>query len=98
MMTRYKRSGSRTTVRAPPLRLKLRGNSYEGFRRVTRKYIDRTGQDHFERLSDAQRMQFLLPVIAEAYVIEWEGAQYQNGAPLPYSPPISRCSWRQTSI
>jgi hypothetical protein len=31
-------------------------------------------------------MQFLLPVIAEAYAIEWEGAQYQNGAPMPYSP------------
>jgi len=72
--------------RTPPLRLKLRGNSYEDFRRRSQNYIDRIGQDHFERLSDAQLMQFLLPVIAEAYVVEWEGAQYQNGAPMPYCP------------
>lgn len=70
----------------PPLRLKLRGNSYEGFRRVSRKYIDRIGQDHFEHLSDAERAQFMHLLIAEAYVIEWDGAQYPNGAPMPYSP------------
>jgi hypothetical protein len=53
---------------------------------VIRKYTDRMGQDHFDRLSDAERMQFMPLFIAEAYVIEWEGAQYQNGAPMPYSP------------
>jgi hypothetical protein len=58
----------------------------KGFRRVIRKYIDRTGQHHFERLPDADRLQFLLPVIAEAYVMELEGAQYRNGEPMPYSP------------
>lgn len=72
--------------RTPPLRLKVRGNSYEGFRRVTRKYIDIIGQDHFDRLGEAERVQFLLPVIAEAYVLDWDGAQYQNGTAMPYSP------------
>ncbi len=72
--------------RTPPLRLKVRGNSYEGFRRVVRKYIDTIGQDHFDRLAEAERVQFLLPVMAEAYVLDWDGAQYQNGTPMPYSP------------
>jgi hypothetical protein len=72
--------------RTPPLRLKLRGNTYEGFRRVIRKYIDIVGQDHFDGLSHAERMQLMPLFIAEAYVIEWEGAQYPNGAPMPYSP------------
>jgi hypothetical protein len=72
--------------RTPSLRLRVRGNSYEGFRRVVRKHIDRVGQDYFEQLSAAERMQFLLQAIAEAYVIEWEGAEYPNGGPMPFSP------------
>jgi hypothetical protein len=72
--------------RTPPLRLKVRGNSYEGFRRVCRKYIDSIGQDHFDRLAEADRVQFMLPVMAEAHVLDWDGAQYQNGTPMPYSP------------
>jgi hypothetical protein len=70
----------------PPLRLHVRGQSYEGFRRVTRKYIDLTGQDNFDRLSQQQKVEFLLPVIAEAYVSDWEGAQYSNGNAMPFSP------------
>jgi hypothetical protein len=70
----------------PPLRLHVRGQSYEGFRRVTRKYIDLTGQDNFDRLSQQQKVEFLLPVIAEAYASDWEGAQYSNGNAIPFSP------------
>jgi hypothetical protein len=70
----------------PPLRLHVRGQSYEGFRRVTRKYIDLTGQDNFDRLSQQQKVEFLLPVMAEAYVSDWEGAQYSNGSAMPFSP------------
>ena len=70
----------------PPLRLRVRGQSYEGFRRVIRKYIDLKGQDHFDRLSQEQKMEFLLPVIADAYVSDWEGAQYPNGNAMPFSP------------
>jgi hypothetical protein len=70
----------------PPLRLHVRGQSYEGFRRVTRKHIDLTGQDNFDRLSQQQKVEFLLPVIAEAYVLDWEGAQYANGNAMPFSP------------
>jgi hypothetical protein len=70
----------------PPLRLHVRGQSYEGFRRVTRKYIDLTGQDNFDRLSQQQQVEFLIPVIAEAYVLAWEGAQYSNGNEMPFSP------------
>ncbi len=70
----------------PPLRLKVRGNSYKGVRGSMRKYIDRIGQDHYERLSDAERAQFMRPELAESHVLEWEGAQYQNGAPMPFSP------------
>jgi hypothetical protein len=70
----------------PPLRLHVRGQSYEGFRRVVRKYIDLTGQDRFDRLSQQQKEEFLLPVMAEAYVSDWEGAQYPNANPMPFSP------------
>ena len=70
----------------PPLRLHVRGQTYEGFRRVIRKYIDRIGQDHFDQLSQQQKEEFLLPVVAEAYVSDWEGAQYPNGNAMPFSP------------
>src|SRR5580693_8555600 len=56
------------------------------FRRVIRKYIDRIGQDHFDQLSQQQKEEFLLPVVAEAYVSDWEGAQYPNGNAMPFSP------------
>jgi hypothetical protein len=70
----------------PPLRLKIRGATYEMYRRVARKYIDQVGQDNFERLSMEQIQVVNRSMMAEAYVLDWEGAQYPNGAPKPFLP------------
>jgi hypothetical protein len=70
----------------PSLRLHIQGQTYEGFRRVVRKHIDRFGQDNFDQLSQQRKEEFLLPVVAEAYVSDWEGAQYPNGNEMPFSP------------
>ena len=70
----------------PPLRLHIHGQTYEGFRRVVRKHIDRLGQDYFDQLPQQRKEEFLLPVVAEAYVSDWEGAQYPNGNEMPFSP------------
>jgi hypothetical protein len=70
----------------PPLRLKVRGQSYESFRRVARKYIDLVGQATFERYSDAQKAEVNNHIIAEAYVTDWEGPQYPDGNPMLYTP------------
>jgi hypothetical protein len=43
-------------------------------------------QDYFDQLSQQQKEEFLLPVVADAYVSNWEGAQYPNGNAMPFSP------------
>ena len=70
----------------PPLKLKVRYQTYENFRRFSRKYIDGIGQHNFERLSQEQQQDLLLHIAADAYVCDWEGAHYPNGNPLPYTP------------
>jgi hypothetical protein len=74
----------------PPLRLKVRGMTHELYRRFTRAQLDAFGQDTLDKLPMAQKMEVtksLLPIInATAYVVDWSGAQYPNGKPLPYTP------------
>lgn len=69
----------------PPLRLHIRGQTYEGFRRVSRKHIDLFGQHNFDQLSQRQREEFLLGVVADAYISDWKGARYPNGNAMPFS-------------
>jgi hypothetical protein len=66
----------------PPLRLKIRGLSYELSRRNWRKYIDQAGDVPLETVTTM----FGSAAAAEGYVIDWEGATYPNGNPIPYSP------------
>ncbi len=70
----------------PSLRLQIRGQSYENYRRVTRKYIDEIGQDNFALLSPEQLQSVNNLIMSEAYVVAWEGAHYPNGNPLPFTP------------
>ena len=74
----------------PPLRLHVRGMNYEGLRRVTRKLIDEgVGQHIVDRIPEGQLPQFMAglqpQLVAEAYVLDWDGAQYPNGGAMPFS-------------
>ena len=74
----------------PPLRLHLRGSTYENLRRVSRNLIDQMGgQKAMDQLPVEQVTQLMFGInsklIAEAYVLDWEGAQYPNGAAMPFS-------------
>ena len=69
----------------PPLRLKIRGQSQENYTRITRQHLDAVGRDAFEFLPDAQKGAFLQRISLVAYVVDWEGACYPNGAPLAFS-------------
>jgi hypothetical protein len=69
----------------PPLKLLVRGQSYENYRRLTREAIDEIGQHNFSLLSQAQREGVSYGVIAKAYVVDWEGAVYPNGGVMPFS-------------
>jgi hypothetical protein len=69
----------------PPLQLLIRGQSYESYRRVVRSEIDVIGQRNFERLSTQQQAEISRLIVARAYVGEWEGAEYTNGNPMPFS-------------
>ncbi len=70
----------------PPLKLQIRGTSQEMYRRVCRKYIDQFGQDNFAQLPKDQMHAVMCSIKAEAYVLDWDGAQYPNGAAMPFSP------------
>lgn len=70
----------------PPLKLKVTAQSYESYRRMARQMIDRDiGQENVERLSVEQLEAFNHSVLATAYVADWDGAQYPNGSPMPFS-------------
>ena len=74
----------------PPLKLHVRGLTRENLRRVSRKLIDEMGgQAAMDRLPVDEVTQLMLGMgtrmVAEGYVLDWEGAQYPNGAALPYS-------------
>ena len=74
----------------PPLELKVRGLSHELYRRFTKLHLDAYGRHILDTLTPSEVMevgQSLLPNInAAAYVVDWKGAAYQNGNPIPYSP------------
>ncbi len=72
--------------RTPPLRLKIRGLSEELFRRVARKHVGPLGRIWSQRAALELTFRFENLVMAEAYVLDWEGATYPNGAPMLYSP------------
>jgi hypothetical protein len=69
----------------PELLLKIRGTTQGMFRQTTRKYINIIGQENFERLSTSERNAMMDAIMAEAYVLDWNGALYPNGNPMPYS-------------
>jgi hypothetical protein len=74
----------------PPLQLKIRGLSHELYRRFTKAQLDAFGRDTLNSLPPSEAMEIaksLLPdVNAAAYVVDWKGATYPNGNPLPYTP------------
>jgi hypothetical protein len=71
----------------PALNLKIRGMTEELYRRFTSRALDDYGRQVLNSLPYQEMMAVaasLLPSInAEAYVVEWNGAQYPNGNPLP---------------
>lgn len=68
----------------PPLRLRVRGLSYELYRRVARR---RMGPLSGNDPAAAAMLPTLNNVVmAEGYVTDWHGATYPNGAEMPYSP------------
>jgi len=69
----------------PELRLQIRGTTEGMFRQTTRKYINMIGQENFEHLSVGERDAMMNTIMAEAYVLDWGGALYPNGNPMPYS-------------
>lgn len=74
----------------PPLQLKIRGLTQELYRRFTKAQLDAFGRDTLNSLPPSEAMEVvkgLLPdVNAAAYVLDWKGATYPNGKPLPYTP------------
>ena len=74
----------------PPLQLKIRGLSHELYRRFTKAQLDAFGRDTLNSLPPSETVEIvkkLLPdVNAAAYVVDWKGATYPNGKPLPYTP------------
>lgn len=70
----------------PPLKLKIRGTTEMTYRQVCRKYINAIGQEQFEQWPENQKLGLIRTVNSELYVLEWEGAQYGNGNPMPFSP------------
>ena len=69
----------------PPLRLKIRGQSLENYARITRLHLDEFGRDSYAALPPQQQAQILSRISADAYVVDWEGALYPNGNPLPFT-------------
>lgn len=73
----------------PPLELKIRGLTYELWRRFARHHLDQFGQHTLDALPVAEAAKVsasLLPNINDqAYVLDWRGMTYPNGNPLPYT-------------
>lgn len=73
----------------PPLQLQIRGLTQELYRRFTKEQLDAFGRDTLDSLPPSAAMEVmkgLLPHInAAAYVLDWRGAKYPNGKPLPYT-------------
>ncbi len=65
----------------PPLKLKIRGCSEEMYQGAWRKYTDL-----FAQLSREQIHAYRPLINAEIYVLDWEGALYPNGVPIPFTP------------
>lgn len=70
----------------PPLKLLIQGQSYESYRRVVRSQIDLVGQENVERLPPEALADLNRTILANAYVKDWEGAQYPNGNVMPFTP------------
>lgn len=68
----------------PPLRLKIRGQSEDNYTRITRQLIAPFGPGGMNHLSPAQLEAFTTRVVVEAYVSDWEGAEYPNEARCPF--------------
>jgi hypothetical protein len=69
----------------PPLMIKIRGQSEENYTRIVRQNMGAIGRENFKFLSEAQKDELHKRSCIEAYVINWEGALYPNGHPLPFS-------------
>lgn len=74
----------------PPLQLKIRGLTGDLYQTFVHFHVDAYGRQQLESMSPqdrAETLQKLRPAInAEAYVVDWNGAQYPNGNPLRFSP------------
>jgi len=70
----------------PPLKLKIRGTTEMMYRQASRKFINLLGQENFERLSNQEKLAAIHAINADIYVLDWEGAFYPNGSPMPFSP------------
>jgi hypothetical protein len=68
----------------PPLRLNMRGQSLDGYRYTLRKFAAEMGIDVSDLPPEAMENVARITT-AMAYVVDWEGATYANGAPLAYS-------------
>ena len=73
----------------PPLQLKLRGLTHELYRRFTTEFLDAYGRQNFDHLPQHEIMEVMMKILpdlnASAYVLDWKGATYTNGNPLPYT-------------
>lgn len=74
----------------PPLKLRIRGLNRDLYRLLTRAEFERHGYGNPETLSRdvlVKVVEQLHPIInANNLVVDWNGAQYPNGNPMPYSP------------
>jgi hypothetical protein len=74
----------------PPLELKVRGVTEDLYRRFTKAKADAFGRDTLERMSRQEQMALVMnwtpEIMARAYVIDWRGAVYPNGNPMPFDP------------
>ena len=74
----------------PPLKLKIRGLSGDLYQTFVHSHLDAYGREGLASMpyqDQVETMKNLRPTInAEAYVLDWSGAQYPNGKPLPFSP------------
>jgi len=71
--------------RTPSLRLKMRGQSMDGYRYILRKVAAAMGVADLSRMPPELVQPILELSRATAYVVDWEGVAYPNGEPAPYS-------------
>jgi hypothetical protein len=70
----------------PSVRLKIRGVTELMYRQICRKYINMMGQEQFERMPFSEKDAVIRMINSELYVLDWDGAAYPNGNPMPFSP------------